>query len=484
MKISNLLHFTENHRFYIYRDFSMGTMDYKMLSTIYQPMVGAGAVSLFHLLYQQVAAEQVGFSPLEQQRKLFLAMDLEPSERGRNVFIDYTSKLEAVGLLLSSRKYLAKTDEYIYEYQLSAPLLPSEFFKNQHLMMLLRDKVGKYTVISYSEQFHAGEPEELRHISINTEDISVPFYELFELNAQVIDYELEQALLEIAPAVERQQFEPKGYLYAEIIARFPRESYNRTHVENLQQHPEQLAAVNYIAAKYKLSLQETCRLLDEDGIFSEDGQLHDDLLQTKANLNYRQSKKRDDDRERHLHKAAAVAGRSESPERREKAVEMAYYLEVPPMFIGQCDIHQYNMTLRNEPYTRVLELFFPGSVPDRILDIFAQIDLNYKLNEEVINVLIHYLKVNHLSWTKRYIDAIAGDMLGKQLGTYEQAVQYVKDAAAAKQNPAKRTGVADKGRSKQKPRIPIVSGNNGASTLTESELEEMRKLAQKLDGKK
>ena len=124
MRMTNMLHFTENHRFCVYRDFALSSLDYKMLSKVYQPMIGALAVGVFSTLYQQLTGDVVGFSALEQQRTLFLSLDLEPGERGRKIFVEQTSKLEAVGLLQTTRRFLPDTEDYIYEYQLYEPLAP------------------------------------------------------------------------------------------------------------------------------------------------------------------------------------------------------------------------------------------------------------------------------------------------------------------------------------------------------------------------
>lgn len=85
MHMKSLLHFTENHRFCVYRDFCLSSLDSRMLSSVYQPMVGAFAISLYHLLFQQIPIEKLGYSPLEQQRRLFLTLGLEPSEKGHAV---------------------------------------------------------------------------------------------------------------------------------------------------------------------------------------------------------------------------------------------------------------------------------------------------------------------------------------------------------------------------------------------------------------
>lgn len=494
MLITNMHHFTENHRFSVYRDFSLSGLDYRMLNSMYQPMIGAFAIGIYTTLCQQLPSEKIGFSPLEQQRKLFFSLELEPGERGRKYFIEQTSKLEAVGLLQTTRRFISVTDDYIYEYQISQPLMPIEFFKNQHLTLLLRDKVGKYMVLFLRDEFVFEEPAELSDSA--AENLSVPFYDIFRLNTQVIDYELEQALYQTAASRQtdnKLDVTTKGFLYSDIILRFPRQSRNREYVENLKFHQDQLAGINIVAKKYNLTLQETCRLLDEDAAFDEDGLLNMDVLQYKANLFYRQVKKREDIVERHIHRSP---DNEKNDLAEEKPVEMQFYLEVPTIFVGQCDVHQYNMLLRNEPYTLVLKRFFSqGKVPDGVMDIFEKIDLNYKLSEEVINVLIHFIHVDRRSWAKSSIEAVASDLLGKQVRTYEQAVDYIRAKAKYKEQQAQRpannsqAGSGGYGKSrggntstKMKPKIPMITDVPKAAPVTREKREAMKLKARLLDG--
>lgn len=501
MRITNMLHFSEYHRYYVVRDFSLSSMDLKMLSTIYQPMIGAYAISLYHTLYQQLPADKVGSSLMEQQRKLFLSLELEGGERGRKWFIEQTSKLEAIGLLKTCRRFVEASDDYVYEYTLYAPLPPEEFFKNQHLILLLRDKVGKYMVFSLRDELISAEHEELREA--NSENLSVPFYELFRLNTQVVDYELEEALFDAA-GTKQDQSRPevviKGFQYSDIIMHFPRESGNRAYVERLKYEPEQMAQINFVAKKYGLYLTDMCRLLDEDGVFDPNGEIALELLQHKANSMFRQDKKRSEERARYL--ARVEQGRGAASEAAvskedavEKAVEMEFYLGVPDIFQGECNQHQYNFILRNEPYTFLLEkIFSKGTVPDGLLDTLAKVDLNYGLRDEVINVLIHYLYVNKRSWSRASIEFSVTDMLAKQVGTYEEAVQYIREQSKykdAKSSPrGGRTGASSASsqrggtRGKAKPQLPVVEDKPAAaSQRTAEEREAMRRRAQMLDGK-
>ena len=499
MRIKSLLHYTENHLYYVYRNFSLSSLDDRMLSCIYQPMVGAFAISFYRLLFQQIPVEKIGYSNIDQQRQLFLTLGMDPSETGRKVLIEQASKLEAVGLLQTSRIYMPDNDDYMYEYELTAPLSPSDFFNTQHLTLLLRDKIGKFAVLSLREELWAKEPEEWSGATQNKENISVPFYEIFELNTHVIDYELEQALSEVSTTRQsglQAGEESNGLNYADIILRFPKESDNRQYVEKLRFNFEQMGIVNYVVNKYDLSVQDLCRLLDEDGLFTVQGDIKLDELQHQANLHFRQGKKRQEQREVQAGKIISIRQAQETSTgslQMEHAVQMEYYVEVPMQFKSKCDIHQYNMMLRNEPYTKLLKTLFPGSVPDNFVDIFEKIDLSYKLPGEVINILIHYLisllasggdqRIN-----RNFVEAIASNMLLKQIDSYEKAVQYIKDQSKVKGKQAQASGNTRSrtyGKTtKVKPEIPVAQDNSPADEVSEAQFEEMMKMAAEIQANK
>ena len=488
----------------MYRDFSLSGIDLKMLQLIYQPMIGAVAAGLYQLLYYQVESDRVGYSGLEPQRRLFLGLGLEMNDAGRRQLAAQASRLEAVGLLQSSRLIVPDGEDVIYEYELQPPQSPLEFFRNQHLTMYLRDQVGKYTVIHLREQFFAPEPDELAQAEPAKENLSVPFYELFELGTAAVDHELEQALTEVAPArapvARATSAETAGIQYGEIIMRFPRHSANRPHVEKLRSDTEGMATLNYIAYKYSLKVVDLCRLLDEDGIFTVRGELLEDELQLRANRTYRQERKREGDRQRVLGRMSTDNASAEQEEELpdEHGVDSDHRLDVPAQLAGRCDIAQYNMLMRNEPHTRFLQRFFPGAVPEWMDRVFERIDLNYRLPGPVINVLIHYVlgQADNKRVNKSFIDAVASNMLLKQVDTFEKAVGYVreqdaKDVQTEQQEQRKRdnpAGTANRrntgwNNGRRKPELPIIDDSGEKAEISEEELEELRMLARKLDGK-
>lgn len=504
MRMSQMHHFTEHHRYCVFREFGLSAIDGKMLSTVYQPMVGASAIGLYRFLFEHIPAERIGYSGVDQQRRLFMTLGIEPNEKGRKRLIEQASRLEAVGLLQTSRIYAPESEEYMYEYELLQPLSPSEFFATQHLTLLLRDKIGKFAVLALREQFWGPEPEDWGRSAVSKENISLPFYELFELNTHVIDYELEQALAEAAesrrPQAAAAEAEP-SVGYSDIIMRFPRESANRPFVERLRFDHDQMGVVNYVARKYKLSAQDMSRMLDEDGVFSPDGELMLDELQRRASHYFHQDVRRQERRE--VAAAKVVSLRAAAPEEAvivpaELPVEMEYYVEVPPQFLSKCDVHQYNIMLRNEPYTGLLQTFFPGTVPSQMMDLFEKIEFNYKLPGEVINVLIHYLVTLVASGgeqriNRNFVEAIASNMLLKQINSYEKAVGYIRDQAKVKGKNAatssggqgrQRTAYNRGGNRPAKPEITISADDGQSGAVSEEEFAEMMKKAAEMKAKK
>ncbi len=493
MRVSNIMEFSENHRYFTSRDFALSGLDRKVFISLYQPMVGAVSAAFYQLLYHQLAEDMAGSSSPEPQRGLFLGLGLELNASGRQVAVEAASRLEAVGLLQVYRNHNPLTEESLYEYVLQRPLSPVEFFSNFHLTLLLRDKVGKSALLELREGFNTGPPAELTRF-VNREEATVPFYEMFRIGAGAVDPELETGWAESATAKERTpSFQPQERIrHGEMMLRFPRGSANRGFVERLNRSPELMAQLNYLAYKFNLEVPEICRLLDEDGIFHSDGMLLWDELQARANLIYRQDRKREEERERFLargeERQGAEAARTETS---------SIQLDIPERFQADVTVQRYNEMLLREPYTRMLERYFPGAVPDPFIRMFERIDLNYKLPEPVINILIHYVfSMGHAQrLTKSFIDSIASNMLAKGIDTLDKAAMYIREqeklnAAIERkrrgEEPGRENGsvAAAQGRNaRRKPAMSVVKDTGPVEEVSPEEMEKMLELARELKGK-
>lgn len=494
MRVSNLLEFTENHRFVSHRGFSLGATDRKILSSLYQPMIGAFAVGLYYDLYHRIGEDEAGYGMLDAQRSLILGLGLEPNAAGRQTLAREASRLEAVGLLQVYRNHNPATEETLYEYALQRPLDASEFFANVHLTLLLRDKLGKPAVLALRSRLAPAQPAELQRF-VAREEITTPFYELFRIGSGPIDPDLEPGWNETAPAREAALAEDR-IRHADMLLRFPRGAKNRPLLEKLGRAPESMSQINYLAYKYDLDVTDICRLLDEDGAFAADGTLQWELLNRRAHSAYRQDRKRDEERERFWARGdkrgvepedEAVTAHEDNP------IESLPLLEVPERFVHALSPEQYRALLRQEPYTRMLERYFPGAVPDSFVRIFERIDLNYKLPEPVINVLIHYLfGMKHAQrLTHAFIDSIASNMLAKGIDTYARAVAYIREQMKLNETLEKRNKGTDasgqsRARSQQqqrrKPEMPVVKDQGQGKEITPEQREKMLARARKLKG--
>lgn len=493
MRVSNLMEFTENHRYFANRDYALSGLDRKVLYALYQPMVGAASMGLYQLLYHHIGEDATGYTPIASQRGLFLGLGAELNAAGRKTVVEAASKLEAVGLLQTYRHHNPLTEETIYEYALLRPLSPGEFFSSLHLTLLLRDKIGKPALLELREQFEPAPPHELTRF-MNREEATVPFYELFQIGTGPVDPELEPGWSESASASDRAPTMrlPEKIRHSDMMMRFPKGSANRAHVERLNRAPELLEQLNYLAYKFDLEVPEICRLLDEDGTFRDDGTFVWDELQSRANLIYRQSRKRDEERERFQ---ARGEGRVNEEASLAAIATSTIQLEVPERFLADVTPARYNEMLRREPYTRMLERYFPGTVPDAFIRMFEKIDMNYKLPEPVINVLIHYVlgMSGNQRLTKSFIDSIASNMLAKGIDTLDKAVLYVREQeklnaslerkrSGADAAPAGRAGGGRQGRgaASRKPVMPVVKDEGPAQSLSVEDQERMLELARRL----
>ncbi len=485
MRMTNPLHFTENHRFTIYRDFSLSPLELRMISIIYQPMVGAYATSLYLLLNQQLPAERIGYTKADQLRKLFLSLGTQPNERGRQLLIEQCSKLEAVGLLHTFRMELSQTEEYIYEFMLSAPLKPIEFFQTQHLLLLLRDKIGKYPVIALRADLEGLQQTDVDDPYGIREELSMPFYEIFSLDSQTIDVEFEQAAIASKSNVqvqENEQKEEERLQYSHIIHRFPKNSANRRHVEKLKERQDDLVLINYLAEKYRLNLKEMCQLLDEEGVFTTKGHLIGDQLEHKANETFLQSRKREENVEwSSLSIGQAATSQTEVAATDDKN-ENTVGLQVPDWLVEQYDSPSYNKMLSTEPHTQVLRVLVAPNISRPTLNLFSKLNLYYRLPDAVLNVLVHHIRTTKLPWKENYIEKMAASLQGEQILSFDQAVEYFQKEIEARSgngalkstgsNTKKKAGFKEK--AAQKPKIPIFRAIEQDEPLSAEAKEEIK----------
>jgi replication initiation and membrane attachment protein len=509
MKMSSLMHFTENHRFTVFRDGTLGSLEVKMMTGAYQPMIGVVAAGLYSLLQQQLPADQSGYTPLEQQRKLFQSLDIEPNENGRKQLIGALSKLEAVGLLQSSQLENAQSEEYLYEYRLFAPLKPDEFFQTAHLVLLLRDKIGEHALESLRAGLVAEIPSELDDPYLIRKELSSPFYEVFTLSRAAATAHKESKWPgdgeQVHQAIHVRQLPEVRFSHSQIVARIPRSSLNRRYIERLEEHQNIIERLNYYADKYGLTLKELGQLLDEDAVFDMSGEWMEKEFERRAESLYLQRHKREEgvdwglvEQLNQTQSESAAASATIAAD----VVEVGF--DVPENLRDRFDAASYNRMLRSEPYTKVLQLFIAPTIMGTTKELFSKLSVLYRFPDEVLNALIHHMRVNQLPWNKTYIEKVASSLQGQQIADYGQAVAYFRREMEARQarersknqpagerasrsSPARTssgnrgTGSRGAGTGAKKPKLPVYRPSEPGKPLTAEEEAEFDRLLRQLE---
>ena len=489
MRLSSPLHYTENHRFTVVRDFSPGPIAYKMLTGVYQPMIGAVAAGLYLLLLQLVPAERTGYAALELQRRLFAGLDIEPNEQGRKQLTQGFSRLEGVGLLSTFRIENVQTEELMYEYRLFAPLSPGEFFRTEHLRLLLRDKIGDRALEAIRNELFVAMPDELDDPYLLRKDVSMPFHEVFTLAVSAADEEaeLEHALGHSANSFNQAWEAPLPLVrfpYEKLQSRVPKTSHNRKFVERLEGQPERIARINFIMDKYGLSLSEIGELLDLDGVFDAKGTLLDKALEHEAELVYLQRYKHEEGLAVASETAKSQVAATGQIRSAESDSQTGDGFPVPEQHRDKFDAISYNVFLKTQPYTKVLQLFLgTPKIMGETKEWFRKLNLVYHISDEVLNAIIHYMQVSGKPWNEKYMQKVAASLQAEHVTTYEQAVGYfLRERVTAS---TRQSGQGGKGRTtthnKQKPKLPVYQAPSGK--LDPAEKEELDRLVKYLEGK-
>ena len=109
--------------------------DRKILTMLYQPIIGAFACNLFFTLWMELDKNEF-MSMEENHHHLISSTGLSLNE-----LVIAKEKLEAIGLLKSYKKETKEQNSYVYE--LFSPLSPGEFFTHPVLNIVLYNSVGK-----------------------------------------------------------------------------------------------------------------------------------------------------------------------------------------------------------------------------------------------------------------------------------------------------------------------------------------------------
>lgn len=353
--------------------------DRKIISMLYQPIMGSIATSLYYTLWADLDKTELlsgEFTHHHLMTSLRIKMD---------AIITARKKLEAIGLL---KTFVKKGNTNSYVYELYSPISASEFFNHPILNIVLYNNIGKKEYENLLSYF------KVPRINISSyEEITSRFDEVFE-SVPATSYDNLNEDLRVNKTGQIKIDET--FDFELLISSVPNGVItNKTFSREVKELINNLSYVyNMDALEMKSSILNSIK---------ENGLIDKNLLRKNVRNYYKYENE---------NKLPSLVYKSQ-PE----------YLKNP---VGSLDkrakmIYVFENTT---PYN-FLKGRSNGAKPStRDLSLLESLLSDFKLNPGVVNVLIDYvLKINNKKLTRAYLETIASQWKRLNIETVEEAMK-------------------------------------------------------------
>ena len=372
--------------------------DRKIISMLYQPIIGSIATSLYYTLWSDLDKTEL-LSNEYTHHHLMTSLRLK-----MDVIITARKKLEAVGLL---KTYVKKENTNNYVYELFAPISAHEFFNHPVLNIVLYNNIGKKeyeNLISYFK---------VTKINLSSyEDITASFNDVFE-SVPMTSYDNLNEDLRVNKTGDIKI--DKAFDFDLLISSVPTGVItNKTFSNEVKELITNLSYVyNMDAITMKSSILNSVK---------ENGLIDKTLLRKNVRNYYKYENE---------NKLPSLIYKSQ-PE----------YLKNP---VGSDDrrakmIYVFENTT---PYNFLRGRSNGAKPSTRDLTLLEDLLSEFRLNPGVVNVLIDYvLKINNKKLTRGFVEAIASQWKRLNVETVEEAMkeaekEYKKSKKVVGQTPIK-----------------------------------------------
>ena len=362
--------------------------DRKIISMLYQPIVGSIATSLYYTLWADLDKTEL-LSMEYTHHHLMTSLRIK-----MDVIVSARKKLEAIGLL---KTFIKKGDINNYVYELYSPIKAVEFFNHPVLNIILYNNVGKKEYESLLKYF------KIPKINLSLyEDITSSFDSVFESKpADIYDNLNEDLRVNKTGDIKID----KAFDFDAIITSLPSGIITKNTFSK-----EIKELINNLSFVYNLDVNgmksSILSSIKENGLIDK----------TLLRKNVRNYYKYEND-----NKLPSLIYKSQ-PE----------YLKNP---IGSDDkrskmIYVFENTT---PYNFLKGRSNGAKPSSRDLNLLEDLLNDFKLNPGVVNVLVDYvLKINNKKLTRSYVEAIASQWKRLNVETVEEAMkaaekEYRKD---------------------------------------------------------
>lgn len=394
--------------------------DRKVLTLLYQPLIGSICYSLYMTLWSEVDIDRL--SGEEKTHHMLMSMmqtTLKHIHHERR-------KLEGIGLL---RTYVKETSSYrSYLYELQRPLTPKQFFEDSLLNIYLYNRTGK-TQYNKLKQFFSIENYDAKEYTSVTATFNDVFVSLHPSELTSANNELNQFLAAGQNSSFIDTAEPEGIKVSDsdfdfdlLMAGLSDSLFpKRAMTEKTKELVEKLA---FIYQMNPLDMKDLVLRAFDPTTDEVDEEMLKELTRSWYEFEYDEQ-------------LPALSERVMDPKDRQmdgvipqtKEEELMKKLELV------------------SPYQLLKEISQGAEPSVSDLKIVEEVMIKQKLNPGVVNVLIYYVMLrSDMKLSKNYVTKIASHWARKKITTVKEAMQlaklehqeYQEWALSKKQNTVKR----------------------------------------------
>ena len=399
----------------------------RILISLYQPLIGSTAISLYYTLWTyldhyEVLSDEMTHSVILNNMMINI-----------NEFVDARRKLESMGLL---KTYLKNDKNKSYLYELYSPISADEFLNNPVFSVALANALGKKEYEKTLDFF------KLPQVKLDSyEDITATFSDNFIFDqANIREVEINNLRkkninnIKIIPNIDINT----------VLELIPDEMLNKKGITNKDKD-----LIIKLALVYNFNEDDMVSIIRNS--INEKHLIDKDLLKENAHKDYEFDSNG---------KLPSLIYKTQPENLRNKSEVDNKQNRIIKMFET------------TSPYDFITSKYKTGKPSASDLKIISYLLIDLELKPGVVNVLIDFvLKINNNKLTKGFVDTIASQWKKKNIETVSEAMELAKSEYNLRNNKGK------KAVSKTTSITPKwVNQDIKAEKMTEEELKEFEKM--------
>ncbi|MBU8905140.1 replication initiation and membrane attachment family protein [Desertibacillus haloalkaliphilus] len=375
-------------------------LDQKVLTLLYQPLIGALAYSLYMTLFSQLERDSF-WSDDQTHRGLMTMMGMD-----LDAIFEERKKLEAIGLVKTYKKTEEDATRYLYELQ--PPMSPQHFFTNDVLSVYLYNRLGKSKYRATRERFMVDKLNKDEY-----EEVTHGFDEVFSSlhHSEIIANHQSELTEAISLDKNKDIITRNGQgelVFAEQAFDFDLLLADLSDfvASEAMLTPEVKDAIIRLAFVYRIEPLEMSKIVQQAAI--HDDEISVEELRKRVQEWYRIE---------YGNEPPSLALRTQPADHRLMDDKV-------PVTEEEKMIKLYETT---SPLSLLENRSDGAKVPLPDVKLVEGLLLDYQLLPGVANVLIDYiLKTNDMKLTKPLVDKIAGHWSRKNMKTVSEAMEFAK----------------------------------------------------------